>query len=246
MSDFCFAGDFTAARGKRHIMAGSSFLPNRDADLLTWAQSASAFITATPTAYGLTSTIATGFASTVSSYSAALEAVQPGVRSKMAVIAKNNAKNALKANIRNWAKIVDGTATVTNAQRAQLGLNVRAQPSPIPPPTSAPNLDIVSVTGRTLRIKLHDGTGARRGKPANVRGASIFSFTGATPPPSLEDWKFEGQTGKTIVEIPFPTTLAPGATVWLTAFWIGTRMEAGPVCDAVSVTFGAAGVATAA
>jgi hypothetical protein len=225
-------------------MAGSSFLPDRDADLLTWAQSASAFITATPTAYGLTAGIATSFASATSAYSTALEAVQPGVRSKMAVIAKNNAKEALKANIRNWAKIVEGTSTVTNAQKAQLGLNVRAAPSPIPPPSVAPNLDIVSVVGRTLKIKLHDGSGTRRGKPANVRGASIFSFTGATPPASVDDWKFEGQTSKTVLDVPFPTTLAPGATVWLTAFWIGTRMESGPACDPVSVTFGSAGVTT--
>jgi hypothetical protein len=225
-------------------MAGSGFLPDRDADLLTWAQSASAFITATPTAYGLTAAIATAFASATSAYSTALEAVEPGVRSKMNVIAKNNAKAALKTNIRNWAKIVEGTATVTNAQKAQLGLNVRATPSPIPAPSDPPNLDVVSVAGRTVKIKLHDGTGARRGKPANVRGASVFSFTGATPPASVEDWKFEGQTSKAVLDVPFPTTLAPGATVWLTAFWIGTRMESGPACAPVSVTFGSAGVTT--
>jgi hypothetical protein len=225
-------------------MAGSSFLPDRDADLLTWAQSASAFITATPTAYGLTAAIATAFASTVTAYSTALEAVEPGVRSKMTVLTKNNAKTALKTNIRNWAKIVEGTATVTNAQKAQLGLNVRANPSPIPAPSTAPNLDVVSVLGRTLRVKLHDGSGTRRGKPVNVRGASIFSYTGTTPPPAVDDWKFEGSTGKTVIDIPFPISLAPGATVWLTAFWIGSRMESGPACTPVSTTFGAAGVSS--
>lgn len=221
-------------------MPGTSFLPTRDADLLTFAQSASGFITATPTAYGLTAAIATAFASAVSAYQTALDAVQPGVRNKMAVATKNSAKSALKNNIRAWAKLVDGTATVTNAQRLQLGLNVRAMPSPIPAPSTPPNVDVVSVIGRTVTIKIHDGV--RRGRPRNTIGATIMSYNGATPPVALSDWHLEGQTGRAVESVVFPSTLAPGATVYLLAFWVGTRKEAGPACDPVSVTFGAAGV----
>jgi hypothetical protein len=75
-------------------------------------------------------------------------------------------------------------------------------------------------------------------------GASLFSFTGPNPPHSIDGWKFEFNTAKTIAEVPFPMTLAPGATVWLVASWVGTRLENGPVCEAISVTFGAAGVTT--
>src|SRR5437763_939529 len=105
-------------------MAGPGFIPNRDADLLTWALSASGFITASASSYGLTPAIATSFAAAVAMYQAALDGVEPGVRSRMAVESKNAAKLALKNNIRAWAKLVSGT----DAQRVQLGLNVRAMP----------------------------------------------------------------------------------------------------------------------
>ena len=221
-------------------MASSNFLPDRDAELLTWATSASGFITATPTAYGLTAGIATVLAAALASYSTALEAVQPGVRSKMAVMTKNNAKAALKTNIRAWAKIVEGTASVTNAQKAQLGLNVRAQPSPIPPPAAAPALDIISVIGRTVKVRLHDAGGTGRGKPAGVNGATVLSFTGLTPPADLGEWKLEGLASKTTFDVVFPATLAPGATVWLASYWFNERKQAGPACAPVSVMFGAA------
>ena len=225
-------------------MAGSGFLPDRDADLLTWATSASGLITATPTAFGLTAAIATSFAAAVAAYQTALEAVEPGVRNKMAVQQKNAAKLALKNSIKSWSKLVEGTPTVTDAQKTQLGLKVRAHPSPIPAPTQAPNMEIVQVVGRTVTAKVHGDSGSKRARLANTRGVSIFSFTGDVPPASTDDWKFEGSTSKTKFDVTFPQTLAPGATVYLTAFWVGTRMESGPACEPVKITFGAAGVTT--
>jgi hypothetical protein len=227
-------------------MAGNGFLPNRDAALLTWAQSASSFITATPTAYGLTTAIATALASAVSTYSTALEAAQPGVRNRMAVLTKNNARAALKTNIRAWAKIVEGTATVTNAQKAQLGLNVRSLPSPIPPPATAPALDVVAVNGRTVNVRLHEAGSTRRGKPAGVSGAAVMSYVGATPPADMAGWKLEGLASRTTFQVSFALTLAPGATVWLAAYWFNERKQAGPVCTPIAVTFGAATSALAA
>ncbi len=227
-------------------MAGSGFLPNRDAELLTWAQSASAFITSAPTSYGLTAPIASAFSAATVSYSTALEAVQPGVRNKMAVLTKNSVKRALQINIRAWAKIVGGTASVTNAQKAQLGLNVRAMPSPIPPPSTAPALDVIGVIGRAVQVRLHPVGSTRRGKPAGVNGAAVVSFVGTTPPADINTWKLEGLLGRTRFDVIFPDTLAPGAMVWVAAYWFNERKQPGPVCAPISVTFGAAGGALAA
>jgi hypothetical protein len=177
------------------------------------------------------------------------EAVQPGVRSKMNVIAKNNAKAALKTNIRNWAKIVEGTATVTDAQKAQLGLNVRAQPSPIPPPATSPGLDVISVNAWTVKIRLHDtASSAKRGKPPGVIGAAIFTYAGAatTPPADIGSWQFEGNTGRTILDVSFPNSLAPGAKVWLTAFWFNGRKQSGPTTTPVSTNLPGGSVSMAA
>lgn len=192
-------------------------------------------ITATPTAYGLDAADASSYATLHSSYSSGLAACDPGERSKTLVAAKNAARSALKNSARLLAKRVEGTASVTAAQKIELGLNVRAMPTPIPPPAHAPALDIVSVSGRTVRIRLHDSTGAsRRGKPAGVAGATIFSYVGQTAPTDPAEYKFEGNTTRTIIDVVFPDTVAPGAVVWLTAFWRNERDQSGPACAAIS------------
>jgi len=89
--------------------------------------------------------------------------------------------------------------------------------------------------GTTVTIRLHDGSGDRKGKPVNVQGARIYTHVGATPPADISDWKFEGTTTRAIeVPIEFPTDTAPGAVVWFTAGWFNPRGEMGPGCTPVS------------
>ena len=161
----------------------SAFFPATDTGLLAWSQNFATLISSgPPTVYGLTSSQSTAMTALVTSYSTALAACEPGNRSKSLVATKNSARKSMKDEIRLLAKIIDGQATVTDAQKYALGLTVRATPSPIPLPSDAPNLDIASRSGTSVTIKLHDGTGSKRGKPAGVQGASVFSFVGATRP----------------------------------------------------------------
>ena len=136
----------------------------------------------------------------------------------MAVSEKNDARTALKNSARLLATIIQGQATVTDAQKIELGLTVRSAPSRIPRPADAPALDIVSVERRTVHLRLHDATDAsRRGKPAGVAGATLFSFIGPTPPSNPNDWKFEGNTTRTTFDVTFPDSVAPGTQVWVCA-----------------------------
>ena len=127
-----------------------SFLPRTDRALLAWSLNAKTLITATPTAFGLTSAIATQYGTLHDAFATALAACDPGVRNKAAVLTKNEARKALIAEARLIAKLVEGTASVSNAQKAELGLNVRATPTPIPPPATSPQVDIVSATASRL------------------------------------------------------------------------------------------------
>lgn len=219
----------------------TGFLPNRDAALLAWSLNFSTKISAGAVSYGLTTAQATAYAALHAAYGSALAACAPGERSKSLVATKNTARTALKTQARLLALLVQGTASVTNAQKLDLGLTVRQAPSPVPPPAFAPALDIVSVNGRTVNIRLHDSTDAsRRGKPAGVFGAAVFSFVGATPPDSTTEWTFEGNMGRTLVSVVFPDSVAAGAKVWLAAFWFNGSKESGPTCAPVStnVQFG--------
>jgi hypothetical protein len=214
---------------------GTSFLPTTDNALLAWSLNFSTLISATPTTYGLSATQATAYATLHSQYSAALAtATNPTTRTKANVAAKNTARDALKTDARLLAKIVDGQATVTNQQRIQLGLNVRTVPTPVPVPSLPPEMDIVSVVGRTVKIRVHNSATTKRARPAGVTGTTIFSYVGATPPNDVTAWTFQGNTSKTVVDIAFGNTLAAGSQVWLCAFWYNGKGQSGPACTPVT------------
>ena len=65
--------------------------------------------------YGLTSALATAYAALHSSYADALAACDPTERNQITVSTKNTARANLKYQAGLLAKLVEGTATVTNA-----------------------------------------------------------------------------------------------------------------------------------
>lgn len=216
-------------------MVSKSYLPTKDADLLTWSNNASSILTPSPTDFGLDAATLTAFNAAIAAYSTALTAAQPSVRNKSATVTKSEKKQLLKQNIRAWVATVDATATVTDAQRTDLGLNVRKPPTPAPAPTTAPVVEVLGVSGFTVTVRLRSAvTGMLRGKPAFVVGASLFSFTGEAPPSDISQWKFEGNTGKPKFAVQFPNTLAKGTTVWFTAFWFNGAKISGPMTTPIS------------
>ncbi len=211
-----------------------SYIPTKDALLLSWSSNFKTLITASPTTYNLTAAQATAYTAAHTAYATAYAtAIEPSTRTHPAITAKNAARAALKTQIRALVKFIDASATVTGAQREALGLNVRKTPSPRPIPSEPPMLEIIERYGTTIIARLHDATGERRGKPNDVAGARVYSYIGATPPASVSDWKYEGSTSQTKVEIEFPVTTPPGAKVYLTAFWVNFRNQAGPGCAPV-------------
>ena len=215
-------------------------LPTSDAELLLWSSNLKTQINATPAAYGLTPALAASYATVHDAYATALRACDRTIRTIGATIAKNDARTTLRTNARLLLNIIAGTASVTEAQKADLGIAQRRAASPIPAPSARPSIQIVFVTGWRVKLKLRDvESSANRGKPSGVSGASLFVWFGEPadqdPPTSLSDWKFQGNTGRTLLDIHFPSTLAPGSKVWIAAFWFNGRKQGGPACNPVPV-----------
>jgi hypothetical protein len=212
-----------------------NFYYGKDADIVSGSASFAALISSSPVIYGLTAAQATSFgvlnASLQGAYTAA---VSPPTRGPVSIQAKNQAIHNMRVSAINLAKIAYSTQTVTDTQLMELGLLPRPSRSPVPPPATAPTIDVVSVNGNTVKLRLHsDADPTRRGKPAGVDGASVFSFIGAAPPDTEAEWTFEGVAGKTTINITFPAGTAPGAQVWFTAFWFNSRKQNGPAAIAV-------------
>lgn len=214
------------------------YIPSNDADLLAWGANFSSLISADPVSFGLSAAIATNLAGKQTAWANALEAAtNPTTRGGSTVLAKDTQRADFVAYCRLLARAIQGTLTVTNQQRYDLGLTVRdTEPAPIPPPSASPGLDIIETVGNTVRIRLHDSTSTtRRGKPAGVAGAAIFAFAGPVAPTDEAGWVFQGNTTRTTFNVTFPPSTAPGSKVWLCAFWFNAKAQSGPSCMAVGV-----------
>lgn len=214
---------------------GKSFFNGTEAELYTGSQHYFELIHVQPLVYGLTTGLASQYEIAKNSYATAyLAAINPDTRTKGKIAAKNLAKKALRALSSDLAKIIDGTPSVTDEQKIDLGLSVRKTPAPKPAPTDSPDIDILSTSGRTVKIRVHSAATTGRARPEGVDGASVWTYVGATPPADTSAWKFQTNTNKTTLDITFDASVPNGATVWFTAFWIGSRLESGPASQPVS------------
>ncbi|MCC6422985.1 MAG: hypothetical protein IT447_05855 [Phycisphaerales bacterium] len=210
------------------------YLPESDSGLRDWAANFDTLINAAPVTYGLSISQATSYGEKRSAYATALTAAtDPSTRGDATILAKNIAKLSLIAISRELGQFVRSNPIVTDAQRQALGLNIRAQRAPIPAPTEAPQMDILSISGRTVSIRLHK-QGSGRGKPTGVAGARLFSFVGETAPQDLRDWTFEGTDSRTKFSITLAADIPTGSRVWLTACWFNPMQECGPSCEPIN------------
>lgn len=217
----------------------SSRMPTTDAGLLAWSTNFRTLISADPAVYGLTAEAATAYAAAQETYATAYQvAVDPSTRTRPTVAAKDAAKTALQITSRQLGKIVEGTASVTDAQKLALGLNVRRPPTPRPAPTTAPVLEVLSVIGRTVRVRLHGDEPGRRGRPKDVANATIFTYIGETPSSDRNDWRFEFATNKLVADIEFNDEIPAGTRVWMTAHWNNAKSESGPMSQPIGTLLG--------
>jgi hypothetical protein len=116
-------------------MSASFFTIRNDNALVAASEVFSQAISASPTTYGLVAAQASNYAAKHAIYAAAVAAIAVKAnKSTTLVIAKNDAKKVLVSLASDLSKLIDGTSTVTNEQRAAIGLSVRATPTPAPLP----------------------------------------------------------------------------------------------------------------
>jgi hypothetical protein len=211
----------------------NDYIPSRESDLVTWSTNFNAKIVAAPTSYGLVAAQATAYTALHNAFVTAYNVANaPLTRSPVNIEAKNTAKSNLidgSGGIRVLAALVQAYPSITDAQLRELGLTVRdREPSPIPPPRVAPEMDFIPTGTRTIRIRLHNETTLRKKKPDGVKGATVFYHVGATAPAELTDWTFHENTTKTVLDVDLPADVAAGSQVWFTAFWFNPRAQSGP------------------
>ncbi len=208
-----------------------TFPPRKDSDIRTWSVHFDSKINAAPTHYGLDGAQAHAYRTLHDAFVSAYAAViNPNTNTRRAIIAKNQAREALlkgKGGAQQLVNIIQAFPSTTNAMRGQLGLRILdTMQSPVPRPTKAPQLSIVSTIGRSIKVQLHDQDHpTRRGKPTGVLGATILYHIGDEVPSNPAQWKFALNISKRAFDVDVPASVDAGSRVWLTAFWFNKRME---------------------
>lgn len=224
------------------------YIPNQDEALDSWATNFDTLITATPTAYGLTSGLATAFNSLRTAYTSALAtAVSPPTRTKSNVAAKNTAKSALIFNARSLAALVQAHPGITAEQLEDLGLTVRkTTPTPIEAPTTSPIITPLNSNAQKINFRFADEeTPSSRAKPFGVAGMELWAKVGTTPPASIADCEFRGLytkntegPGSRQVSVAFDGADV-GKTAYMYAVWYNRRGQVGPSSPLAQMTIAA-------
>jgi hypothetical protein len=216
-------------------MARRDSVPVNDATLLEFVDNLYTVLNIDPVAFGITKTVVDELQTRMKDYAGKLKAaVDPSTRGQRTVFLKNESKASLLELTRKMCQQIGRTMSVTDAQRQELGLPILDKPRHnVPVPTTSPVLEVTKTSGRTVTLELKAGK-SKRGKPAKVAGASIFSYTGEQAPETAEGWVFLTNTTRTTVEIPFGPS-DQGDTVWITAFWYNSKAQSGPANPGISV-----------
>jgi hypothetical protein len=195
-------------------------IPTKDVLLVDWSTNANTRLTANPATYGTTASVATQYDTLhdayVLAYNNLVAARAAGTRSQSLTALKSGAKLALLNFARPLYKQIQANTAVTAAAKIELGVVVpNPEPTPQPVPAFAPGINIVSVNGRLVTIRLFDPAHPTRKRiPLGVDGATVMSFVGTEPPEDVRAFKYEGSTSKTTVQILFPESVAAGTQVW--------------------------------
>jgi hypothetical protein len=152
----------------------ADYIPSGDERFLDWARNLYNYALAHFEDWGVP-TPATTVGPLVGAYLTAFTAAQKPNRGRVDVLAKNEARDALKKAIRIYVKAwLINNPLVTDEDKLAMGLPIHKKThSPIPLPPTAPALEIDTKTRRRLSIRYKDENSDRRGKPKNVHGIEI-------------------------------------------------------------------------
>jgi hypothetical protein len=208
-------------------------IPKSDRLLPAFADNLNTKVNAVTGKYTVSEALAAQMQVDLDSYIMALDVAQdPATRTLSSIATKNQNKANLIGTLRTVVRILQANPDVNDSIRRDMGLPVPKTPAPIPAPATAPSLDVMSVAGASVRLKVHDGADLR-GKPAGVAEARIFSYVGDNAPQSDEDWHFEAAATRTSKSINVTGAVA-GKLVWLRACWVNEKAQAGPFCTPIS------------
>lgn len=211
------------------------YLPLSDAELVAWMTNFVTYAAANLAALGLTPADMSPVSGTQGNFAATFNAnIAARNAAKNAAQAKDVARAGLETQVCIVVHKLQGSTSVTNAQRQSLGITVRsAARTPVGVPASRPMLSVD--TSQLLRHTIafsDETTPASKAKPDGVMGCEIWVKIGGAAPTAPAECTFLGLDTRT----PY-TTKFDGADAGKTAHYLGrwsnTKDKGGPWSETI-------------
>ncbi|MDR0539267.1 MAG: hypothetical protein LBG74_02015 [Spirochaetaceae bacterium] len=207
----------------------NDYIPQSDSGFLEWAKNLTAYIQPKLQAFNIPATAFTPVQLELTAYETAFEVAQNPNRGKVDVLNKNEARDALKADIRAFVKaFLAYNPAVTDSDKENMGLPLHdGTRTPAPVPTTIPELELDSSVIRQIIVHSRDNGSDRRGKPAHVHGVELRWALLDTPPSSVED------LSKSAFDTASPYTFTfdeadRGKALYICPCWENNKGEKGP------------------
>lgn len=218
----------------------ADYLPGPDADYQAWVTNFVTYANANLAALGLTAgdmlAVTAGQTAFNSGFTAHIAAKQAAMAAKQT---KDEARATCTAAIRPLVRRLQASPQVSDAERASLGINVRTQPGPIGPPTTAPlvSIECGQRLQHTLRF-VDASTPTRRAKPPGVMGVEIWNKVGTTPPVGEGELRFVAVDTSAPYVLDFDA-VEGGKTAYYWLRWVNPTGERGPWSEQAAATIAA-------
>ncbi len=218
----------------------ADYIPGPDANFQAWQSNFVVYANANLAALGLTAPDMAPITAGQAGWNAAFPAHVAAVNAaKAAKQTKDENRAAYVAAIRPLVRRLQASAGVSDAEKASLGITVAQAPSPIGPPTTAPQCSIEcnNRLQQTLRF-VDSATPTRKAKPAGVLGVEIWNKVGTTPPAGASELRFVAVDTSAPYVMNFDS--ADGGKinyVWMR--WVSPTGERGPWSEQAQATIAA-------
>ncbi|MDR0525976.1 MAG: hypothetical protein LBG90_08935 [Spirochaetaceae bacterium] len=212
----------------------NDYIPSSDSAFLEWAKTLIGYVQPKLQSFNIPAEAFPPLQAELTAYSAAFSAAQNPNRGKVDVLNKNEARDALKGNLRTFVKAyLAYNPALSDADKEKMGLPLHNNPrTPAPVPASVPELEVDTSVIRHIAVHFRDAGSDRRGKPPHVHGAELRWAILDRPPQSVEDLV------KSVFDTASPYTFAfdeadRGKAVYFCPCWENGKGEKGPYGEIV-------------
>lgn len=214
------------------------FIPSADSLFFNWVKIFAEFIAANFAALGLTTAQNTAlqalFADWIADYPKHLSAQATATSLAQK---KDSSRTKLENFVRELTALIQANSSVTNEQRAALGITVPKSTKTLSPVPETRPMAYVDNKNRLEHI-IHffdEATPKSKAKPEGVRACEIWIKIGGTPPTDAKELTYLASDTRSPYVVHFNGEDA-GKMAHYMLRWLNTRNEPGPWSETVSAT----------